>query len=433
VVVATEPTELIVTDGPPEYEPIAGGELLIASNTESDLLREVASQQIFVLLSGRWFASDSLEGPWQFVAADKLPESFGQIDPDSDYGYLLTWVAGTELANEVILDSYIPQTAAIKRTATINVTYDGAPQFEPIEETSLQYAVNTEYQVIRSGSQYFCAHEGVWYVADSATGPWRVATEVPDEIRAIPASSPVYNTKYVYIFDSDPEVVYVGYYPGYAHSYHYHGSLVYGTGWYYSPWLSPRWYYPRTSTWGFHVRWNPWSGWGFGFSYSSGRWTFGIGYGGWYRPGWWGPRGYRGYRRGYNRGWNQGYRSGRRSGYNAGYRSAKRDTARNIYQQPGNASRVAGAAGATTGRPTSASTRANNVYADANGNVHRQSADGNWQGRQNGNWQGGQAAAAGADPQSLNKAANARSRGNQRTTSHRASRGGRRGGGGRRR
>jgi hypothetical protein len=311
IVVATEATSLIVTEGPAKFTPIAGGELLVVSNTESDMLREVGSQKTYVLISGRWFASASLEGPWTFVPSDELPESFAEIDPESDYGYLLTWVAGTELAEAAALDAYVPQTAAIKRDATIEVAYDGDPKFEPIEETDLQYAVNTESQVIKAVSKYYCAEEGVWYVADAAKGPWRVATEVPEEIYTIPPSNQNYNVTYVRIYDTTPEVVYVGYYPGYLHSYYYSGCIVYGTGWYYRPWWGPH-YYPRHRTWGFHVRWNPWHGWSFGLSFSTGRFTFGIGFGGWHRRGWWGPGGWRGYRRGYNRGWHRGYRNGRR-------------------------------------------------------------------------------------------------------------------------
>ena len=340
LLVATEPTELIVTDGPPALEPIAGGELLVYSNTEDDVIVEIASQLTYVLLSGRWFATESLDGPWEFIRSDELPASFAKIDPDSDQGYLLAWVAGTEMAEEAVLDASIPQTAAIKRNATITVTYDGHPRFEAIEGTSLRYAVNTESQVIQAGEEYFCADEGVWYVASSPNGAWRVATEVPDEIRSIPPSSPVYNTKYVYIYDSTPEVVYVGYYPGYTNSYVYYGVPVYGTGWYYRPWYGS-YYYPRHSTWGFHVRYNPWYGWSCGFSYSTGRFTFSIGYGGRYRGGWWGPVGYRGYHRGYNRGWHHGYHAGARAGYRAGYRTAQRDTARNMYHRQGNEGRVA--------------------------------------------------------------------------------------------
>jgi hypothetical protein len=386
IVVATEPTELIVTDGQPQFLPLGNGNLLIIKNTENDVLRENTTQRIFVLLSGRWFAAKSTKGPWEFVASDALPESFSEIDPDSDYGYLLTWVAGSELAEETSLDSYVPQTAAINRSATIEVTYDGEPTFEPIEETSLFYAVNTESQVIKAGSTYFCAEDGVWYVADEPKGPWRVATEVPDEIYTIPASNPNYNVTYVYVYDSTPEVVYVGYYPGYTGSYLYNGCVVYGTGWYYRPWWGSR-YYPRYRTWGFSVRWNPWYGWSFGFGVTTGRFTFGVGYGGWYRRGWWGPRGYRGYRRGYNRGWHRGYRNGNRAGYRNGYRAGRGDAGRNMYQRSNNAGKVAATGRTQKARsPGGGGNRPNNVYTDKQGNVFRQGADGNWQQRDGGQW-----------------------------------------------
>ena len=386
IMVATESTELIVFDGQAQFLPIGDGSLLIVKNTESDILRENTTQRIFVLLSGRWFASKSTNGPWDFVPSDALPESFSEIDPDSDYGYLLTWVAGSELAEETSLDSYVPQTAAIKRSATIEVTYDGEPKFEPIEETSLFYAVNTESQVIQAGSKNYCVEDGVWYVADNAKGPWRVATEVPDEIYTIPASNPNYNVTYVYVYDTTPEVVYVGYYPGYTGSYLYNGCVVYGTGWYYRPWHG-RYYYPRYRTWGFNVRWNPWYGWSFGFGMTTGRFTFGIGFGRWGHRGWWGPRGYRGYRRGYNRGWHRGYRSGSRAGYRNGYRAGRNSAGRNMYQRGSNSGKV-GATGRTQqARSPGASTgRANNVYTDKQGNVYRQQSDGNWQKRDGGGW-----------------------------------------------
>ena len=69
--------------------------------------------------------------------------------------------------------------------------------------------------------------------------------------------------------DVTPEVVYVGYTPGYMWSYPYMGVPVYGTGWRYRPVMGP-YYYPRPPTWGFHVGYNPWTGWNFGMSWSNG-------------------------------------------------------------------------------------------------------------------------------------------------------------------
>jgi hypothetical protein len=378
IVIATEPTELLVTDGEPEYAPLAGGELLYVENSDDDILVEVESQRHFVLLAGRWFAASSLDGPWTMVPADSLPESFRQISAESEMGHLRTWVAGTDEAEEAILDAQVPQTAAIKRDATIDVEWDGEPRFEKIEDTELEHGVNTPEQVLRYENRFYCVHQGVWYTADTPAGPWKVATAIPDVIYRQPASSPTYNTTYVYVYDTTPDVVYTGYYPGYTHSYIYYGVPVWGTGWYYRPWWGPGYYYPRASTWGFHVRYNPWYGWSFGFSYSTGRFTFGLGYGGWggYHRGWWGPVGYRPYyRAAYSRGWRSGYRAG----YWAGQRH--RNYSPNLYARPANAAR--NARPVTMPRATAASNvargKANNLYAGPDGNVYRRNADGTWQ------------------------------------------------------
>ena len=48
IVVSTEPADLIVADGEPKYTPISGTDLLYMSNTESDIIMEIASQNIWV-------------------------------------------------------------------------------------------------------------------------------------------------------------------------------------------------------------------------------------------------------------------------------------------------------------------------------------------------------------------------------------------------
>jgi hypothetical protein len=388
IMVVTEPTELIVSDGDPEWVPITGTELLYMSNTESDVLLEIGSQQHYIVLSGRWYAAGSINGPWTHVSPADLPESFSDIPPASEMGHLLVSVPGTEAAKEAVLDNQIPQTAAISRSeASLDVTYDGDPQFEPIEETEMEYAVNTSYQVIHVDDAYYACHEAAWFVAQSPTGPWMVADMVPAEIQTIPPSVPVHNVKYVYIYDTTPDVVYVGYTPGYTYSYVYGGTIVYGTGYYYSPWYGSV-YYPRPATWGWHVRWNPWYGWSYGFSYSTGPFTFHVGVGGWHGGGWWGPVGYRGYHHGYHRGWHAGYRAGARAGYRAGYRAGTRNARyNNIYNRPQNRGRnVSRPAVGNQRRAATPVNRPNNVFTDRNGNVHRRTQNG-WQQRGSTGWQ----------------------------------------------
>ena len=63
VVVATEPTEIVVSDGEPKWTPVGDGELLYVSNTETPWVREVETNQMYVLLSGRWFRAAGSDRP----------------------------------------------------------------------------------------------------------------------------------------------------------------------------------------------------------------------------------------------------------------------------------------------------------------------------------------------------------------------------------
>jgi hypothetical protein len=409
IVVATEPTELIVTDGKPEWTSLAGGELLYVSNTESPWLRELGTGNMYLLLSGRWYRSKVNTGPWVFVKPDELPASFAAIPPASDIGGLRTSVAGTPEADDAVRNVAIPQTAAIKRSeAKLEVEYDGKPKFEKIKGTDVAYAVNTGAQVLEIDKRYYAVDNGVWFTSAAATGPWVVADEIPKEqIAEIPPTSPVYNTTYVDIYQSTPEIVYVGYRPGYMWSYPYYGVPIYGTGWYYPPYYG-RWYYPRPPTWGFNVGYNPWTGWNFGLSYSNGFFNFGMswggGYGGGYRPwgccgGWYGG-GYRGpvvintgninIGNNVNFG-NRNEISNRMA--NASGPGNRMDRSKNLYQRPENQGRVADRAAVQRdlkqARP--ASGRENNVFADKSGEVARLDGD-QWQTRENGQWKDGPAA-----------------------------------------
>jgi hypothetical protein len=401
IVVATAPTELIATAGKPNWKPLAGGKLLFVENTETPWLRDLSDQQMYVLLSGRWYRSKSQGGPWSFVRADQLPAAFRQIAPGSEVGGLRASVAGTEEAENAVRDAAIPQTAVIKRQeAQLTVQYDGAPKFVPIAGTSVAYAVNTAAQVLQIDARYYAVDNGVWFTAASPTGPWVVADKVPSEqIEKIPPSSPVYNTKYVYIYDSTPQVVYVGYTPGYLWSFPYYGVPVYGTGWYYPPYWGGI-YYPRPPTWGFHVGYNPWTGWTFGVSWSNGFYRAGIawsGGGGAYRPccgGWYGG----GYRPpvfintgniNIGNSINIGNRTEARDRMKtSGGSKGPRPPQANLYGRPENQTRVAdrtsGAKGIQPARPVA--NRRNDVLADKSGAVVRRSGN-DWEVRNNGAWQ----------------------------------------------
>jgi hypothetical protein len=409
IVTTTKPTELVVSDGKAKWVSLVGGKLLYVENTETPWVRDLASGEMYLLLSGRWFSSKSEQGPWAFVRGDKLPSSFKEIPPESAIGGLRTSVAGTEEAEQAVLDSQIPQTAAIKRSeAKLTVNYDGTPKFEKIVDTDVEYAVNTSAQVLKIADKYYAVDNGVWFLSSLPKGPWRVADNIPQEaIAQIPPSSPMYNTTYVTVYDSTPEVVYVGYTPGYLWSYPYYGVPIYGTGWYYPPYYRGGWYYPRPPTWGLHVGYNPWTGWRVGVSWGSPFFRVGVVWGGGYhhhpRPccGRYYGGGYRGganihingninignsvsiANRTQARAKISGNLSNRQGGkslpshrtsnlYNQGVNKK-----RNVRKQPSNRK---------INSAKVAPKRTNNIYADRKGGVVRHE-NGQWQNRSNKNWQ----------------------------------------------
>jgi hypothetical protein len=409
IVVATEPTELVATDGEPRWKSVAAGRLLYVENTETPWIREIESGQMYVLVSGRWFRAAGGAGPWAFVRGDQLPEAFKTIPAGSEIAGVRVSVAGTEEAEDAMLDADIPQTAAIKRSeAKFEVAYDGEPLFEAIPGTTVKHAVNTAAQVLLVSGSYYAVDNGVWFVASGPKGPWAVADSVPEqEIQKIPPSSSAYNVTHVHVYQSTPEVVYVGYTPGYRWAFPYYGVPVYGTGWYYPP--HPRWYYPRPYTYGLHVGYNPWTGWNFGTSWNVGFLSFGVSWGGGWGWGWGG--GYRccgGWYGGYRPGWGHHHRHyrGRTEinisntiNYGNYTRVSKeiRDNSRfdrsrltrdNIYRRPENRERVADRAQVQQNLKQARSRRGdyNNVLVDRDGNVVRKTGAG-FQTREAGKWQ----------------------------------------------
>lgn len=317
IIVATSPTELLQSKGVIDYKTIQGTSLLYVGNSSNEIFKDINSQKTYVLLAGRWYNAPGINGPWAYVAADKLPADFAKIPEGSEKDGVLANVAGTDAAEEAKIDAEIPQTAKVDRkSASIKVEFDGAPKFKNIEGTSLKVAENSNVTVMQDQSgKYFALDNGIWFTASNANGPWQVANERPKDVENIPASSSAYNTKYVYVYDSTPDVVYVGYTAGYMGGYVYGPTIVYGTGFYYSPWYGSV-YYPRPVTWGFGFGYNPWTGWSMGVGFNVGFMHVGIGFGGGYGygGGWFGPPMYRPpYRAPYYGG---GYYGNRQSGGN---------------------------------------------------------------------------------------------------------------------
>jgi hypothetical protein len=373
VFVSTAPAELIQTEGPPQLQSISGTRLLAVTNSTSDIFMNTADQLYYVLLSGRWYRGPTLDhGPWAFVSAKSLPPDFAQIPENDPRGTVLASVAGTPESQEALIANEVPQTAKVNRAAAqLAVSYDGVSKWSPIEGTPLSYALNSPTPVIRADpTSYYAVESGVWFTSTSPSGPWVVATSIPEAVYAIPPSSPLYYVTYVRVYGSTPEIVYEGYTPGYFGSYIDDDDVVvYGTGYFYPCWAESVWI-GSPWTFGFDVGWAPGFYWGFGWGYG-----VGLGMGLWpgmlFHP-WWGPAGW---------GWGR---------HDADVRNIHQA---NLYRSSWGRSVVGGNAwernadGNRSAMPSGGRSSRGDVFAGRDGQVYRTIPGGGWERNTGMSWQ----------------------------------------------
>ncbi len=414
VFVSNQPAELILLTGEPSYLLVPGTTLLWVSNTESDVFRMGKSGLVYYLVAGRWFSAADFTGPWGF-ATPSLPPDFKKIPLEHERSRVLASVPGTDQAAEAVLLAQIPQTARVNRkeTKAPDVAFQGDPQFTPIEQTKVERAVNTDKDVFKVGDTFYMCYQGVWFVGKTASGPWEVATSVPQQIYSIPVSSPSHHVTYVTIEaddnSNDDWVVYAAA-AGYTGMMVAWGCTVWGSGWYYPPYWGMGgfypYYYPHFPTYGYSAWYNPRTG---AYGRSAGVYGpyGGAGVGARYNPrtgtyargaAAYGPYGARGAAQAYNP--RTGTYAQTRQGSNVygswGSTSVQRGddwakTNRYTNNQTGNTTRTvrtdegAGVVRRGSEGGAVAAGSGGNVYAGKDGNVYRRE-DGTWQKYDNGGW-----------------------------------------------
>jgi len=414
VFVSTTPAEMILLRGAPNYLLVSGTRLLWVSNTDADIFRLGKGGPVYYLVSGRWFSAPDFTGPWTF-ATQTLPDDFKKIPLSHARSRVLASVPGTAQAAEAVLLAQVPQTARVdkKLVKAPAVEYQGTPEFQPIEQTTVSRAVNTDKDIIKVGDLYYMCFQGVWFMGRSPNGPWEVTGSVPGQIYEIPASSPSHNVTYVTVEENNDDAVVFATAAAYTGLMVAWGCAVWGTGYYYPPYVYyggfyPA-YYPFYPTYGYYASYNPWTG-----TYGRGVVAYGpyggAGVGARYNPrtgtyargaAAWGPYGARGYAEAYNprtgtvgatRQGSNVYGSWGQTGVQRGDQWAT--TSRVTNRATGTTTRVTQGSGggeAVTRRGPQgtggvARTGSGDVYAGRDGNVYRKQ-DGSWQKYDgSGNW-----------------------------------------------
>lgn len=216
IIVTTQPTALIVLDGPPRYTGIAGTTLQYALNTSAHLFRDSASGEVYVRVDGFWFRATDVNGPWRHVPVAGLPAAFSAIPDNSPKRAVKASVAGAQTPAS---GGDLTVVAADPRTATLDLNMAGDPVLQPIPGTQLNYVANSSVPVIQVDiNNWYAVQNGVWFYATEATGPWTVTKRIPPEIYAIPPSVPIYRAINSRVMSTSTDVTYYGYPGGGAHA-----------------------------------------------------------------------------------------------------------------------------------------------------------------------------------------------------------------------
>ena len=231
VFVTTQPAELIITQGDPSFHSIPSTQLYRVVDTDSVLFSYAGDANFYYLVAGRWFRASQLSGPWAAASSD-LPADFANIPSGDPSAFVKASVPGTREAKDAVLLASVPMTTVVNMTKPpVQVTYSGTPQFQPIQGTTVQYAVNSPYAVFLVDGGYYCCDQGVWFCGAAAAGPWTLCTSVPPAIYTIPPSCPLHNVTYVTVQDSSPTSVTYAQTSGYSGEYVApSGVLMFGAG-----------------------------------------------------------------------------------------------------------------------------------------------------------------------------------------------------------
>ena len=382
------------------------------SNTESDVFRLGKTGPVYYLVAGRWFSAPDFTGPWTF-ATPSLPRTSRRSRSST------TARACSRRCPAPIRPprpccsrrSRRRRASTRRRRKAPEVAYQGEAQFAPIEQTTVQRAVNTDKDVFKVGDLLLHVLPGRLVRRQDrhrSLGGRRVGAgaDLPD-----PASSPSHHVTYVTVEDDDDdEWVTFAAAAGYTGMMVAWGCTVWGTGWYYPPYYGCGgyypYYYPHFPTYGYSAWYNPWTG---AYGRSAGVYGpyGGAGVGARYNPrtgtyargaAAYGPYGARGVAQAYNP--RTGTYAATRQGSNVygswGSTAVQRGddwaktnrytnrqtgtTTRTIRTDEGAAVMRRGAGGGTVGVG-----QGGNVYAGNDGNVYRRQ-DGTWQKYDNGNW-----------------------------------------------
>jgi hypothetical protein len=179
IIWATNRTVLVLIDGEPHLQPVAGTAFERVVNTPVLLVRDKSAGRFYLEGNGQWFAAGSIAGPWslaQSPPAEVATLSASKTEPAP--------VRAGEPPPRIIVST---SPAELLMTADL-------PDFRPIRGTALQYAADTDSLLFfhTTRRESYVLISGRWFKATSLKGPWTYVAprDLPEDFAKIPPGSP---------------------------------------------------------------------------------------------------------------------------------------------------------------------------------------------------------------------------------------------------
>jgi len=79
VIVSSQPTALVLVDGQPGFQRIAGTQLSRLVNSDAVMFRDASDKRLYLQVGERWYRASSTNGPWTPVPQGELPAEIATV------------------------------------------------------------------------------------------------------------------------------------------------------------------------------------------------------------------------------------------------------------------------------------------------------------------------------------------------------------------
>jgi hypothetical protein len=182
IVVATEPTQVLLIDQEPVLAPISGTGLEFVVNTDWPLFRHPESGNWYLINGDAWQTHSMLAtGGWNTTT--DIPEDFRQLAMGDQWetvrDALPPRIPGSEPA---------PFIVSLEPTELILI--DGPAKLAAAGTSGLVYVPNTDRDLFRLEDRWYLLLTGRWFEAPELDQQWRPVTRLPDAFASIPETHP---------------------------------------------------------------------------------------------------------------------------------------------------------------------------------------------------------------------------------------------------